>query len=170
VVALEPSCGAVFRDELVEMLPHDEDAKRLCRQTHSLAELLAREAPQWDPPARAGRAVLHLHCHQRATAETACDQAVLRRAGLDVETLDAGCCGLAGSFGYEAGKPYEVSMKVGENRLLPAVREAGADALIVTDGFSCRSQIEHGSDRHALHLAQVLQSGTSHDGRSPNHR
>jgi Fe-S oxidoreductase len=156
VVALEPSCGAVFRDELVEMLPDDEDAKRLCRQTRSLAELLARDAPGWQPPARSGRAVLHLHCHQRATADTACDAAVLERLGLEVETLDAGCCGLAGSFGYEAGKPYEVSMAVGENRLLPAVRDAARDDLIVTDGFSCRSQIEHGSDRQALHLAQVL--------------
>jgi Fe-S oxidoreductase len=159
VVALEPSCGAVFRDELVEMLPADEDAKRLCRQTHSLAELLARQAPDWRGPERSGRALLHLHCHQRATADTTCDESVLRSAGLEVETLDVGCCGLAGSFGYEAGEPYEVSVKVGERKLLPAVRAAAADALIVTDGFSCRSQIEHGSDRRAVHLAQVLAGG-----------
>jgi Fe-S oxidoreductase len=158
VVALEPSCGAVFRDELVEMLPDDEDAKRLSRQTRSLAELLANDAPDWHPPERSGRAVLHLHCHQRATADTDCDAAVLRRLGLDVEALDAGCCGLAGSFGYEAGRPYEVSVKVGERRLLPAVRAAGPDDLIVTDGFSCRSQIEHGADRRALHLAEVIQA------------
>jgi Fe-S oxidoreductase len=158
VVALEPSCGAVFRDELVEMLPGDEDAKRLCRQTRSLAELLANDAPDWHPPERSGRAVLHLHCHQRATADTACDEAVLRALGLEVEALDAGCCGLAGSFGYEAGQPYEVSVKVGERKLLPAVRAAGPHELIVTDGFSCRSQIEHGADRRALHLAEVLAS------------
>jgi Fe-S oxidoreductase len=158
VVALEPSCGAVFRDELVEMLPDDEDAKRLSRQTRSLAELLADDAPDWQPPERSGRAVLHLHCHQRATADCGCDAAVLRRVGLDVEALDAGCCGLAGSFGYEAGQPYEVSVKVGERKLLPAVRAAGPDDLIVTDGFSCRSQIEHGSHRRALHLAEVLAS------------
>jgi Fe-S oxidoreductase len=171
VVALEPSCGAVFRDELAEMLPHDEDAKRLCRQTHSLAELLALHAPHWQPPAQPGRrALLHLHCHQRATADTECDKAVLGRTGLEVEALDVGCCGLAGSFGYEAGQPYEVSMKVGEGRLLPALRDAAPDALIVTDGFSCRSQIEHGSDRQALHLAQVLGSGLSHNGRSSHHR
>jgi len=166
VVALEPSCGAVFRDELVEMLPADEDAKRLCRQTHSLAELLTEHAPGWSPRQRSGRAVLHLHCHQRATADTTCDESMLKSLGLEVETLDAGCCGLAGSFGYEAGEPYEVSVKVGERKLLPAVREAGADALIVTDGFSCRSQIEHGSDRQALHLAQVL----SRNGGSNHHR
>jgi FAD/FMN-containing dehydrogenase/Fe-S oxidoreductase len=158
VVALEPSCGAVFRDELAEMLPGDEDAKRLCRQTRSLAELLANDAPDWHPPERSGRAVLHLHCHQRATADTACDEAVLRALGLEVEALDAGCCGLAGSFGYEAGQPYEVSVKVGERKLLPAVRAAGPHELIVTDGFSCRSQIEHGADRRALHLAEVLAS------------
>src|SRR4051794_12413482 len=166
VVALEPSCGAVFRDELVEMLPDDEDAKRLCRQTRSLAELLAREAPDWRPPERRGRVLLHLHCPQRATADTACDEAVLRRLGLDVETLDAGCCGLAGSFGYEAGRPYEVSVKVGERKLLPAGRAADPDALVVTDGFSCRSQIEHGSERRAVHLAEALDRALSSDGRS----
>jgi Fe-S oxidoreductase len=153
----------VFRDELGELLPDDEDGKRLRRQTCSLAELLAREAPDWAPPTLAGeRALLHLHCHQRATAETECDERVLQRLGLDVETLDTGCCGLAGSFGYEAGEPYEVSVKVGEQKLLPAVRDAAADALIVTDGFSCRSQIEHGSDRRALHLAQVVQRALAH--------
>ncbi|HET6548914.1 MAG TPA: FAD-linked oxidase C-terminal domain-containing protein, partial [Solirubrobacter sp.] len=162
VVALEPSCGAVFRDELGELLPDDEDGKRLRRQTRSLAELLAHDAPEFAPRSLAGeRALLHLHCHQRATADTECDERVLERLGLDVETLDAGCCGLAGSFGYEAGEPYEVSVKVGERKLLPAVRDA-ADALIVTDGFSCRSQIEHGSDRRALHLAQVVQRAMTH--------
>lgn len=116
--------------------------------------------PSWEDaavaPERTGRAVLHLHCHHRATADTACDEAVLRRLGLEVEALDAGCRGLAGSFGYEAGRPYEVSVKVGERKLLPAVRAPAPGDLIVTDGFSGRSQIEHGSDRRALHLAEVL--------------
>jgi FAD/FMN-containing dehydrogenase/Fe-S oxidoreductase len=166
VVALEPSCGAVFRDELTGMLPDDEDAKRLRRQTRTLAELLAERAPDWRPPQLEHKALLHLHCHQRATAECDCDRELLSRAGLDVEPLAAGCCGLAGSFGYEAGEPYDVSVKVGERVLLPAVRTADSDTLIVTDGFSCRSQIEHGSDRRALHLAQVLQralNGSRHE-------
>jgi FAD/FMN-containing dehydrogenase/Fe-S oxidoreductase len=158
VVALEPSCGAVFRDELAEMLPGDEDAKRLKRLTCSLGELLAREAPGFAPPRLERKALVHLHCHQKATSDTACDREVLERLGLDVEVLDSGCCGLAGSFGYEAGERYDVSVKAGERVLLPAVRAAAPDTLIVTDGFSCRSQIEHGSERGALHLAQVVQA------------
>jgi len=90
---------------------------------------------------------------------------VLDRLGLDWELIDSGCCGLAGSFGYEAGEKYEVSMKAGEQVLLPAVREAPKHALIVTDGFSCRSQIKHGTDRQALHLAQVLQLAIREGGR-----
>jgi FAD/FMN-containing dehydrogenase/Fe-S oxidoreductase len=155
VVALEPSCGAVFRDELAEMLPADEDGKRLTRLTCSLAELLDREAEDFAPAPLRRAALVHLHCHQKATSDTASDLRVLERLGLDVEVLDSGCCGLAGSFGYEAGEPYEVSMKAGERVLLPAVRDAAPDALIVTDGFSCRCQIEHGAGRRAMHLAQV---------------
>jgi Fe-S oxidoreductase len=158
VVALEPSCGAVFRDELVEMLPADEDAKRLKRLTCSLGELLDRGAPDFAPPPLHRSALVHLHCHQKATSDTARDVRVLERLGLDVEVLDSGCCGLAGSFGYEAGEPYDVSMKAGERVLLPAVREADPRTMIVTDGFSCRSQIAHGTDRGAMHLAQVAQA------------
>jgi FAD/FMN-containing dehydrogenase/Fe-S oxidoreductase len=157
VVALEPSCGAVLRDELQNMLPHDEHAKRLGRQTLSLGEVLALHAPEWRPPSLDRRALVHLHCHQKATSDTDCDLQVLDQLGLDYEVLDSGCCGLAGSFGYEAGEKYEVSMKAGERVLLPAVREAPKHALVITDGFSCRSQIKHGTDRQALHLAQVLQ-------------
>jgi FAD/FMN-containing dehydrogenase/Fe-S oxidoreductase len=157
VVALEPSCGAVFRNELPNMLPENEDAKRLARQTYTLGELLARRAPGWEAPRLERKALVHFHCHQRATSDTGCDRAVLERLGLDAEVLDTGCCGLAGSFGYEAGERYEVSIKAGERTLLPRVREASPHTLLLTDGFSCRSQIEHGSDRSALHLAQVIQ-------------
>jgi hypothetical protein len=107
--------------------------------------------------------LVHFHCHQRATSDTHCDQRVLERIGLDYEVLDTGCCGLAGSFGYERGERYEVSVRAGEQTLLPAVREASPHTLLLTDGFSCRSQIEHGSDRSALHLAQALQMAL-HDG------
>jgi FAD/FMN-containing dehydrogenase/Fe-S oxidoreductase len=157
VVALEPSCGAVFRNELTAMLPDDEDAKRLARQTYTLGEFLAKHATDWEMPRLERGALVHLHCHQRATSDTDCDQAVLDRLGLDYEVLDDGCCGLAGSFGYERGERYEVSVKAGERMLLPKVREVSPHTLILTDGFSCRSQIEHGSDRGALHLAQVVQ-------------
>jgi Fe-S oxidoreductase len=157
VVAVEPSCGAVFRNELTNMLPHDEDAKRLARQTFTLGEFLAQEAEDWEMPQLQRKAIVHFHCHQRATSDTDCDQAVLERLGLDYEVLETGCCGMAGSFGYEAGERYEVSVKVGEQKLLPAVRKASPSTLILTDGFSCASQIEQLTDRGALHLAQVIQ-------------
>jgi Fe-S oxidoreductase len=157
VVALEPSCGAVFRNELLNMLPGNEDAKRLARQTHTLGEFLARHAEDWEMPRLDSKALVHFHCHQRATSDTDCDRAVLDRLGLDYEVLDTGCCGLAGSFGYEAGERYEVSVKAAERVLLPAARGASTSTLLMTDGFSCRTQIEHGSDRSAMHLAQVLQ-------------
>ena len=157
VIALEPSCGAVFRNELTNMLPHDEDAKRLCRQTKSLGEFLAQENVRWEPPRLERKALVHFHCHQRATSDVDCDKQVLDRLGLEAEVLDTGCCGMAGSFGYEAGERYEVSVKAGEQVLLPAVREASEHTLLITDGFSCRSQIEQGSNRSSLHLAQVIQ-------------
>ncbi len=157
IVALEPSCGAVFRNELTNTRPDDEDATRLARQTQSLGEFLTKHAPDWDMPTLDRQALVHFHCHQRATSDTDCDRAVLDRVGLHYEVLDTGCCGLAGSFGYERGERYEVSVKAGEQVLLPRVRSASEHALILSDGFSCRSQIEHGSDRSSLHLAQAVQ-------------
>jgi Fe-S oxidoreductase len=157
VVALEPSCGAVFRNELTNMLPQNEDAKRLSRQTLSLGEFLAQHAAEWQLPRLDRKALVHFHCHQRATSHTDCDRAVMNRLGLDYEVLDTGCCGLAGSFEYERGERYELSIKAAERLLLPAVREASPHTLLITDGFSCRSQIDHGSERGGLHLAQVLQ-------------
>jgi Fe-S oxidoreductase len=129
--------------------------------TCSLGEFLAREE-QIELPRLERRALVHLHCHQKATSDTDCDLAVLERLGVDAKVLDSGCCGVAGSFGYHDGEPYEVSVKAGERVLLPAVRDAAADTLIVTDGFSCRSQIEHGSDRRPLHLAQVARAALNH--------
>src|SRR5581483_4348747 len=157
VVSVEPSCGAVFRNELTNLLPDNEDAKRLAEQTHTVGEFFAEHAADRDLPRLDRKALVHFHCHQRATSDVDCDKSVLDRLGLDYEVLDDGCCGLAGSFGYEAGEPYDVSMRVGEQKLLPAVRDAGGDTLVVTDGFSCRSQIEHGAGgRRSLHLAEVL--------------
>jgi Fe-S oxidoreductase len=156
VVGVEPSCVAVFRDELPNMLPQDEDALRLSLQTLTLAEFLRDHVPDWRPPQLRGRALLHVHCHHRAVMGGGTDeQELLERAGLDVERLDSGCCGLAGSFGFEAGK-YDLSVKIGERRLLPAVRAAGADTLLVGSGFSCKTQVEQLTDRRLLHVAQVL--------------
>ena len=110
------------------------------------------------------KAIVHGHCHQKAVLRMGDTEKVLRDLGLDVEVLDAGCCGMAGSFGFEAGERYEVSMKCGEQVLLPAVRQAPRDALIVANGFSCREQIAQATGRRALHLAQVLQMALREGG------
>src|SRR5262249_28784701 len=101
----------------------------------------------------------HGHCHHKAVATLGDEEAVLRATGADVETVDSGCCGMAGSFGFEA-EHYEVSMRVGELVLLPAVRRAAADTVIVADGFSCREQIRQATGRNAIHLAEALHGAT----------
>jgi Fe-S oxidoreductase len=154
VVAAEPSCVAVFKDELRKMRPQDEDAKRLAQQTYHLAEFLQQEG--YRPPHLMRKAVLHEHCHQHATGGIDPDKQLLEAMGVEVEVPDSGCCGMAGAWGYEKGH-YDVSIACGERVLLPKVREAPADALVVTAGFSCRSQIEQATDRRALHVAQVIQ-------------
>ena len=159
VVGLEPSCVAVFRDELVNLLPHDPDARRLQAQTHTLGELLLRRAPGFELPDLEAHALVHGHCHHKAVMGFEDEEDILRRMGLDVEVLDAGCCGMAGSFGFERGSRYEVSVNAGERVLLPAVRRASPATLVVADGFSCREQIAQGAGRGALHLAQVIAMG-----------
>jgi Fe-S oxidoreductase len=160
VVVLEPSCASVFRDELPNMLPDEEGARRLADQTRVLSEVLQRDAGDWEPPRLERSALLHGHCHQKAVIGVDCDSELLERMGLDLELLDSGCCGMAGSFGYEKGERYEVSVKAGERELLPRVREAEEDTLLVTDGFSCREQIAQGAEgRRALHIAEVLAEG-----------
>jgi Fe-S oxidoreductase len=156
LVGVEPSCVAAFRDELPNMLPHDEDAKRLSLQTLTLSEFLRDHAPSgWRPPTLNRPAIVHRHCHHQAVMGFEADQEMLERMGLQAEVLDSGCCGMAGSFGFES-EHYDLSVAVGERRLLPAVREAPADAIIVADGFSCKTQIAELTDRRALHTAQVL--------------
>jgi FAD/FMN-containing dehydrogenase/Fe-S oxidoreductase len=154
VVGLEPSCVAVFRDELRELLPDDENAKRLAKQTHLLSELLNDR--QFRYPALHRTAFVHGHCHHKAIMKFDAELHALEAMGLDLKVLDAGCCGMAGSFGFER-EHYDVSMKVGERVLLPAVRSAPKDALIVADGFSCRTQIGQATERRALHLADVIE-------------
>jgi FAD/FMN-containing dehydrogenase/Fe-S oxidoreductase len=155
VVGLEPACVSVFRDELLNLFPEDEDAKQLAGQSLSLAEFLVREGCEL--PRLPRRALVHGHCHHKAVVKMDADEAVFSRLGLDFAVLDSGCCGLAGSFGYEKGERYDVSIKAGERVLLPAVRSAPRETLILADGFSCRQQIAHASNRVALHLAQVIQ-------------
>lgn len=165
VVGLEPSCTAVFRDELLNLFPNDEDAARLAAQTFTFAEFLVRRTNGDDGALRlTGKALVHGHCHQKALFGMDDDCRLLNRLGVDYELLDSGCCGMAGGFGYEAGDHYDVSIKVGEHALLPAVRAASNDTLVIADGFSCRSQIAASSERRALHLAQVVQMALHREG------
>jgi Fe-S oxidoreductase len=157
IVVLEPSCAAVFRDELPNLFPRDENARRLQRQTFLLSEFLEQKAPDFSIPRLDRRAVVHGHCHHKAIMKMDAEEAVLQRVGLDYTLPDSGCCGMAGAFGFEAGDHYAVSIKAGERVLLPAVRSADPDTLIVANGFSCREQIAQTTHRHALHLAEVLQ-------------
>jgi FAD/FMN-containing dehydrogenase/Fe-S oxidoreductase len=156
VVGLEPSCAAVFRDELRNLFPRDQRARRLSEQTYLLSEFLAKCAPDFELPRFERKAILHGHCHHKSIMKMNDEEAVLRKMGVDFVSPAAGCCGMAGSFGFEKDK-YDVSVTVGELELLPAVRRAPADALIIADGFSCREQIAQCTDRHALHLAEVIQ-------------
>jgi FAD/FMN-containing dehydrogenase/Fe-S oxidoreductase len=155
IVVLEPSCASVFRDELRNLLPSDPRAERLRAQTFLLSEFLERRVPGYAPPKLARTIVLHGHCHHKALMKMTDEESLLRKTGADVQSLDAGCCGMAGSFGFDAGK-YDVSQAIGERVLLPAVRKAAADTLIVSDGFSCREQIAQATGRQALHLADVI--------------
>jgi FAD/FMN-containing dehydrogenase/Fe-S oxidoreductase len=157
IVGLEPSCVAVFRDELNELFPHSQDAKRLSTNVFTLAEFLEKKAPDFSLPQVKGKAVVHGHCHHKAVMKLNCDKQLLEKTGVDFSVLDSGCCGMAGYFGYIKGEQYDVSVKAGERVLLPAVRKAGDETIIIADGFSCREQIEQKTHRKALHLAQVLQ-------------
>jgi len=166
VVGLEPSCVDVFRDELLNMLPQDEDAKRLSKQTFSFVEFLT-DRVDWQPPTLQAKAVVQGHCHHRAAEkDMAHDRKLLDLLGLDYEILDTGCCGMAGSFGYHAGEQYDVSVKVAEHSLLPKLEETPESTLVVADGFSCRGQIEQLADRPALHVAQVVQRALREGGRT----
>ena len=154
VVGLEPACVAAFKDELINLFPDDPRARRLADQSYMLSEFLAAEDVALPPLHR--QAMVHFHCNHHAVLEPEAEKRVLRGMGLDFRVLDSGCCGMAGSFGFEQ-EHYDISIKCGERVLLPAVRDAGRDALIISDGFSCREQIAQTTERQALHLAQVMQ-------------
>ena len=161
VVVLEPSCAAVFRSDLPELLFGDEDAHRLSKQTFTIGELLAHKASDWQPPHIDAQAVVQQHCHQHAILGYSNDRQLLVDAGVEPDVLDAGCCGLAGNFGFEKGH-YDVSVACAEDKLLPALRSADPEALVLADGFSCRTQIrELASDRRPMHIAQVIAAALS---------
>jgi FAD/FMN-containing dehydrogenase/Fe-S oxidoreductase len=155
VIGLEPSCVSVFRDEMTNLLGNNVTAHKLKSLTFLLSEFLINQA-DYRPPQLKRKAIVHAHCHHKSVLKFDSESELLKRTGLDFHVLDSGCCGMAGSFGFEADK-YDVSVKIGERVLLPAVRSAAADTLIITDGFSCYQQIEGLTGRKAMHITEVLQ-------------
>jgi len=153
VVVLEPACLSVFRDELHQLFPGEPRAQELSRNVHSLAEFL--EARGYAPGRAFGRALLQGHCHQKSLWGTAADAKLLRAAGLEVDAPDTGCCGMAGSFGLKQAHEA-ASRRIAELALLPRLRAAPPDTVVVADGFSCREQIEGLAGRTTQHLAEVL--------------
>jgi Fe-S oxidoreductase len=156
VVGLEPSCLVGFRDELCNLFPNDRNAQRLKSQSFMLSEFLNKKVKDYRVPPLHRKALVHGHCHHKSVIGMGDEKELLGKLGLEWEEPDKGCCGMAGSFGFEAGH-YDISMKIGEQRLLPAVRRADDDTLIIANGFSCHQQIAQGTGRTPLHLAQVLQ-------------
>jgi Fe-S oxidoreductase len=156
IIVLEPSCASVFRDELRNLFPDDPRADRLRRQTLLLSEFLEHHAAAYAPPRLARKVLLHGHCHHKALMKMTDEESLLRKMGVELESLDAGCCGMAGPFGYIEDK-FAISQAIGERALLPAIRRAPPDTLIVSDGFSCREQIQQATGRSAIHLAEAIQ-------------
>jgi FAD/FMN-containing dehydrogenase/Fe-S oxidoreductase len=154
LVGLEPSCVSVFKDELCNLLPGNQDAVRLKQQSHLLSEFL--DKVKWTPPSLAEKkALVHAHCHHKAIVKVKSEKAQLDKLGIDYELLDDGCCGMAGAFGFER-EHYDTAQAVGELSLLPAVRKAAPTTMIVTDGFSCREQIRQSGGRQPLHFAELM--------------
>ncbi|MFD5515891.1 FAD-binding and (Fe-S)-binding domain-containing protein [Streptomyces sp. NPDC127066] len=169
VVVLEPSCAAALRTDLPELLPGDPRAARLAAAVVTFAEALERHAPAWTPPRLDRPAAGQTHCHQHAVLGDAAERRLRDAAGL-TGALAGGCCGLAGNFGFERGHE-EVSRACAEEQLLPAVRAADDTAVILADGFSCRTQLAQLSGRRGRHLAEVLaealENGPRDDGSAP---
>ena len=156
VVVLEPSCASVFRDELCNLLPGEPRAALLKKQTLLLSEYLERHTTGLEQLRLPRKVLLQGHCHHQSIMKMRDEESVLRKMGAELQVLDAGCCGMAGPFGFEKEK-YAVSRAIGERVLLPAVRQAAEDTLIVADGFSCREQIFQCTGRRAIHLAEAFQ-------------
>ncbi|ABF41992.1 FAD linked oxidase-like protein [Candidatus Koribacter versatilis Ellin345] len=156
IVFLEPSCASVFRDELVNFFPDGPRAQRLKDQTYLLSDFLEKYAHKLPLPTLHRKVFAHAHCHHKAIVGVESEHKLFDRLGVDYELPNNGCCGMAGAFGFEAGEKYDVSIAVGEHELLPKVRSASRDTIIVAEGFSCREQIAQQTDRQALHPAELL--------------
>ena len=159
IIGLEPSCILTFKDEYLSLLPNDDRAKEVANAAITFEEFVMDKDVRGEFKlafkAVDKKVLLHGHCHQKALVGTEPVRKVLEMVGFEVDEVDSGCCGMAGSFGYEK-EHYEISMAMAERRLLPAIRAASEDSLVVASGTSCRAQILHGAGHQALHTAQVL--------------
>jgi Fe-S oxidoreductase len=165
VIGMEPSAISVFRDELPNLFPHDNAARRLASQSYMLTEFLDRHAGDADLGSLEGeRALVHGHCHHTSVLDFHAETEVLNRIGIHYEVLDSGCCGMAGAFGFD-DDTYDVAQAVGERVLLPAIRDSDPRTLVITDGFSCREMIEQNGLRRPLHTAEVLHMALERAGR-----
>ena len=155
LVGMEPSCLAVFRHELPRMLPNNQDAQRLHQNCYHLAEFFEKHNIQL--PQLSAKAIVWGHCHHKATGGMDPEMNLLKeRMGIDATEAKGGCCGLAGSWGFEEGK-YDISMQCGEIGLLPAVRDADPSTAIIANGFSCKTQLRESSlGREAMHVAELI--------------
>ncbi|MEV7153280.1 FAD-binding and (Fe-S)-binding domain-containing protein [Streptomyces misionensis] len=161
VVVLEPGCAAALRTDLPELLHDDPRAPRLASAVRTFAEVLEQHAPHWTPPAVDRPVAGQTHCHQHAVLGDAPDRKLRAAAGLTGE-LSGGCCGLAGDFGFQRGH-FEVSRACAEDQLLPSIRGAAEDTVILADGFSCRTQLEQLAGTRGRHLAEVLAEALDED-------
>ncbi len=155
IIGLEPACVSAFRDELVGLFSSSEQARRLSGQTLFLSEFLDRNSADIQLPRIAGPALVQLHCHHHAIIKPAAEKRVMDRLGLNYSVMASGCCGMAGSFGFEAAK-YDVSLAAARRSLVPTIEAAPADTAIIANGFSCREQIEQLTGRHTTHIAELI--------------
>jgi FAD/FMN-containing dehydrogenase/Fe-S oxidoreductase len=156
IVVLEPSCASVFRDELRSTFPERVLATNLTKKVMLLSEFLVHEAGDFELPRLQRKAIGQGHCHHKSVFGFDAEKQVLEKMGLDFTLLDSGCCGMAGSFGFEPDK-HAVAQACGERVLLPQVRAAAPETIVLADGFSCREMIGQNTDRAGLHLAEVIQ-------------
>lgn len=166
IVVLEPACLSVFKEELPMMLPRYLQARRLREQSVLLADLLQPHLDGLGLRPLGQAALVHAHCHAKSVLDLGSSRAAMQALALDVHMPDTGCCGMAGSFGFEARK-YDLSMACGERRLLPAVRQSPEGTLVIADGYSCREQIVQSTGRDVLHLAEVLARALPTQGAIP---
>jgi FAD/FMN-containing dehydrogenase/Fe-S oxidoreductase len=155
MIGLEPACTATFRDELVNLFPENATARRLSQQTFLFSEFVDAHRREFEFNTIGRKALVQIHCHHHSVLKDTAERRVLARLGLDFDVMPSGCCGMAGSFGFESAK-YDLSMKAAERVMLPALRAASPDTLLLANGFSCREQIEQATGRPTSHLAEIM--------------